>query len=452
MADRAFYEQFRNTPEGRALLGVIRYAEGTSKSNDPYRVLFGGSQFSDLSRHPNRVIRTDTFPRGSAAAGAYQFLPGTWNQQSKKLGLQDFGSLSQDIAALDIARYRLRNLGGLSYLKQRGLTREALAALAPEWASLPTMEGRSYYGQPVKSAPELQRVYQQYYSQPGAKPQAAQQTAGKSSQPASAPPQGKQQPPVKRPAPDYFQGLMRGIQNMFGTTGPSRSSNADAYFDAAMQADAMGEKDTAMALYAKAIESDAAPSSGSSGAIGTFASVITPIISEYVTAAMTPAETPSSPAPQATTTPPAATRPNTSGIPAGSPLAVGKVIDPKYDVFPTTGAHLDVRVLKEGEYVNPEFARSMLQNLYVGGKPLYSQKNGAWQAAHPITSGFGPRTAPTAGASTFHRGIDIGVGAGTPLEWRGGGQYRYDKGYGVIETTDPSGRPYTIKLLHTASS
>jgi len=305
MADRAFYEQFRNTPEGRALLGVIRYAEGTAKSKDPYRVLFGGSQFSDLSRHPNRVIRTESYPRGSSAAGAYQFKPPTWNQQAQKLGLRSFGPTEQDIAALDLARNRLIDLGGLSYLKQKGLTREALAALAPEWASLPTMEGRSYYGQPVKGASELQKVYQQYYGQP----------TGATSQSASAPTQGKQQPSVKRPAPDYFQGLIRGIQNMFGTTGPSSSSSADAYFDAAMQADAMGEKDTAMALYAKAVESDAIPSAGSGGAFNTFASILTPVISEYVTAALTPTETS---AVQATASPPpAATNPVTSNQTVG---------------------------------------------------------------------------------------------------------------------------------------
>lgn len=305
MADRAFYEQFRNTPEGRALLGVIRYAEGTAKSKDPYRVLFGGSQFSDLSRHPNRVIRTESYPRGSSAAGAYQFKPPTWNQQAQKLGLRSFGPTEQDIAALDLARNRLIDLGGLSYLKQKGLTREALAALAPEWASLPTMEGRSYYGQPVKGASELQKVYQQYYGQP----------TGATSQSASAPTQGKQQPSVKRPAPDYFQGLIRGIQNMFGTTSPSSSSSADAYFDAAMQADAMGEKDTAMALYAKAVESDAIPSAGSGGAFNTFASILTPVISEYVTAALTPTETS---AVQATASPPpAATNPVTSNQTVG---------------------------------------------------------------------------------------------------------------------------------------
>jgi muramidase (phage lysozyme) len=314
MADRAFYEQFRNTPEGRALLGVIRYAEGTAKSKDPYRVLFGGSQFSDLSRHPNRVIRTESYPRGSSAAGAYQFKPPTWNQQAQKLGLRSFGPAEQDIAALDLARNRLIDLGGLSYLKQKGLTREALAALAPEWASLPTMEGRSYYGQPVKGASELQKVYQQYYDQP----------TGATSQSASASTQGKQQPSVKRPAPDYFQGLIRGIQNMFGTTSPSSSSSADAYFDAAMQADAMGQKDTAMALYAKAVESDAIPSARSGGAFNTFASILTPVISEYITAAFTPTETS---AVQATASPPpAATNPVTSNQTVGI-VDVGKKLE-----------------------------------------------------------------------------------------------------------------------------
>lgn len=35
-----------------------------------------------------------------------------------------------------------------------------LARLAPEWAALPTLEGVSHYGQPVKDRSELQRFYQ----------------------------------------------------------------------------------------------------------------------------------------------------------------------------------------------------------------------------------------------------------------------------------------------------
>lgn len=133
----------------------------------------------------------------------------------------------------------------------------------------------------------------------------------------------------------------------------------------------------------------------------------------------------------------------------GGSLKVGRIADPKEDVFPTTGAHLDARVVNnKGEYINPKTARSLLQNLVVGGKPLYSESNGDWVSAYPVTSGFGPRAAPTAGASTFHRGVDYGVGANTPLEWRGGGSYQFKDGIGVIDL--PSG--YKIKLLHTRPS
>lgn len=127
------------------------------------------------------------------------------------------------------------------------------------------------------------------------------------------------------------------------------------------------------------------------------------------------------------------------------PVRVGKIAHPSQDIYPTTGPHLDVRVMKNGEYVNPEFARSLLQNLRVGGKPLYSQSGEGWSPAYPITSGFGPRSAPTAGASTFHRGVDFGVPEGVELEWTGGGTYSRQPGYGQIDL--PTGE--RIKLLHT---
>lgn len=451
MADRAFLEQFRLTPEGRALLGVIKYAEGTSKYKNPYGTLFGGGQITDLSRHPDRVIRTPGFQRGSSAAGAYQFLTPTWQEQAQKLNLKSFGPLEQDIAALNLARTGLSDLGGLSYLKQKGLTREALAALAPVWASMPTMAGVSAYNQPVKSAAELQKMYQQYSA--GAPAQQAAQTppsvSRANTRPAPAAPQASAPTTIQRPEPDYFQKLMRGVQGLFGTTGGLRSSAADEYFDAALEYDAAGDSDTALALYTKAFESDQPASSSNATALQTFASMIPGLISEYVT---DPASNVNQAAVQQTQSQPAATQPTVTTATANRALSAGRVVDPSKDVFPTTGAHLDVRVMKDGNYINPETARSILKDLYVGGKPLYTQQDQYKNAAYPITSRFGPRTAPVAGASTYHRGIDVGVGAGTPLEWRGGGTFKPERGYGVIETTDPQGRPYTVKLLHTTSS
>ena len=46
------------TPERKALLNTIRFAEGTWKkgSDVGYRVLYGGSTFSSFAKHPEKVI------------------------------------------------------------------------------------------------------------------------------------------------------------------------------------------------------------------------------------------------------------------------------------------------------------------------------------------------------------------------------------------------------------
>ncbi|MCP9834567.1 MULTISPECIES: glycoside hydrolase family 104 protein [unclassified Cyanobium] len=143
------------TPERRALLNTIRFAEGTwiGGSQEGYRVLYGGDRFGDLSRHPDIVVRRRY---ASAAAGAYQFLPTTWDQAAEELQLRDFRPASQDQAALHLVQER----GALQSFDRHGLTAEVLARLAPEWASLPTLEGVSHYGQPVKDRRELQKFYQ----------------------------------------------------------------------------------------------------------------------------------------------------------------------------------------------------------------------------------------------------------------------------------------------------
>lgn len=156
MNERQFLEKFRQTPEGQRLLKTIRFAEGTAGPKG-YQTMFGGGTFSDLSRHPDRVIRSGGY--SSAAAGAYQFLPGTWQGQASRLGLKKFGPAEQDVAALALARNRLKDIGGLETVRKEGLSQRVAAALAPEWASFPTESGRSYYGQPVKSLSALQQYY-----------------------------------------------------------------------------------------------------------------------------------------------------------------------------------------------------------------------------------------------------------------------------------------------------
>lgn len=133
---------------------------------------------------------------------------------------------------------------------------------------------------------------------------------------------------------------------------------------------------------------------------------------------------------------------------------VGTIARPGAD-FASTGPHLHVGVQDaSGKYLDPETARSFLLNRILVGQnqtPLYAQQGSTWSGAYPVTSPFGHRDAPTAGASTEHQGADIGIPQGTKLAWSAlpGDVYTPDKGYGTIQTTDPQGHPYTVKLLHT---
>jgi len=146
--------RYKITPERRALLNTIRFAEGTWKDGRDlgYKILYGGGQFADLSRHPDRVV---VKRYASAAAGAYQFLPTTWQQVASELKLSSFEPKHQDQAALRLIERR----GALEEVDRNGLTKTAMHRLAPEWASFPTHSGHSAYGQPVKSHVELAKFY-----------------------------------------------------------------------------------------------------------------------------------------------------------------------------------------------------------------------------------------------------------------------------------------------------
>lgn len=145
------------TPERRALLNTIRYAEGTWNDGHEsgYSILFGGRMVSSLNKHPNTVQFSGGYR--SAAAGAYQFMPSTWKEAAQKLNLPNFLPPNQDQAALFLIERR----GALKLADSGKLTPELVARLAPEWASFPTYSGRSYYGQPVRNFKDLRRFYEE---------------------------------------------------------------------------------------------------------------------------------------------------------------------------------------------------------------------------------------------------------------------------------------------------
>lgn len=89
------------SPEARALLDTIAGDESPD-----YRTVYGGRKVNDLSWHPGIAVPIRSGPNAgqtSSAAGRYQFLGSTWNNQAKKLGLSDFSPESQDLAAWNLA-------------------------------------------------------------------------------------------------------------------------------------------------------------------------------------------------------------------------------------------------------------------------------------------------------------------------------------------------------------
>ena len=153
-------EEERLTPEERAALATIRYAEGAD-----YDRLFGW--FEDKSRvfdpytqigHPNLPYTSRGGRYTSSAAGAYQAMPKTWAEEVRKGTIaNDFTPDNQDQFAL--ARLRYRGLldevqsGDTSWIDSRAMGRE--------WASFPN----SPYGQPTHSSSDLRSYYYERLSE-----------------------------------------------------------------------------------------------------------------------------------------------------------------------------------------------------------------------------------------------------------------------------------------------
>lgn len=148
------------TKEQRAMLDAIAFAEGTEKyPNDGYKTLFAGGQFIDYSKHPDKVVRSGGY--ASAAAGRYQFMPATFAEQSRKLGLKDFSPRSQDLAAIGLAKdYGVTQ----ELLQKEGMSMKVSSLLGRQWASFP---GKTIgLDQPTKQLKGIQNVYQKSLGSP----------------------------------------------------------------------------------------------------------------------------------------------------------------------------------------------------------------------------------------------------------------------------------------------
>jgi lysozyme len=144
-----------------AFLKLIRTAEGTEKTGNPYAVVYGYAfTITDFSAHPaelgwkggklsDNMCRAAGLGAGcvSTAAGAYQFNKPTW----RSMGQADFSPESQDAACIKL----ITRLGALSAV-QSGDLATAVAKCTRTWASLPGND----YQQGGKSYEQVAAIYQ----------------------------------------------------------------------------------------------------------------------------------------------------------------------------------------------------------------------------------------------------------------------------------------------------
>lgn len=199
----------------RGWLQAIRQAEGTAGANG-YATTFGYQTFDPAKGHPRRVVKSGGY--ASDAAGAYQFLSTTWDRVNRQMGTNaaDFSPAAQDRAALQLIRNR-----GVDPTKP--ISREAVAKLAPTWASLPNLAGKSHYGQPVKGYDTVAAAFQRGAAGGGGAPSndlavgdtAIAQSGGSPSAPAQ-PLIPAEEPPAPAPStgPAFDLAQAPGVQAM----------------------------------------------------------------------------------------------------------------------------------------------------------------------------------------------------------------------------------------------
>lgn len=174
-------------PEARGLLDTIAKNESAGR----YNVRYGGATdktFQDFTDHPRIAEPITSGPdvgKTSSAAGRYQFIGSTWDQQAKKLGLKDFSPANQDAAAWDLAQteYKAKTGKDLLTVLKSGDTSDVLPSLSGQWSSLPggrqpAKEFGGFTAEQVKQNPFLISAYvRTLAADPELRVQSAKQTA-----------------------------------------------------------------------------------------------------------------------------------------------------------------------------------------------------------------------------------------------------------------------------------
>jgi len=134
-------------PYIRALMRTISYSEANDPQ--PYSLLYGGERFADFSQHPDRCLPIVAGPNigdCTTAAGRYQFITTTWNDQSHQYHPNpdgfwvwksyDFAPASQDGVVYAWLADPTAWGVDLTELLRQGAVTEVLEILSPTWTSL----------------------------------------------------------------------------------------------------------------------------------------------------------------------------------------------------------------------------------------------------------------------------------------------------------------------------
>ena len=142
-------DKYLADPRVQRFLEYINKYEGSPKENQTV----GYHQFDDLSKHPNRRVKFNKRGDKSTAAGAYQLINNTWQEQAKKQGLEDFSLENQKRAAIGV----LQETGALEALMNNDIEKAKQRA-ARAWASIPGSTLGASTGQKAKFNPRAEQV------------------------------------------------------------------------------------------------------------------------------------------------------------------------------------------------------------------------------------------------------------------------------------------------------
>ena len=142
------------SPQIRAFLDVISWAETGKIDASSYSTLVFKGFFNDFSTHPKKKQCGNIGGRRvcSTAAGRYQIMDFNWNRLAPRLKLKDFSPESQDRMALQF----IQEKGALEDVLA-GRFEDAACKVGGVWASFPC----NRYGQHPKSMNVLRQFYDQ---------------------------------------------------------------------------------------------------------------------------------------------------------------------------------------------------------------------------------------------------------------------------------------------------